>query len=69
MTITAHEPLNVSNEERSALAELLEAERVRLLLGIRHSHHRAFRDELRQRLSLMEELLERCRPSQAQQEE
>lgn len=63
MNATTHEPLHLNSEERAVLAELLESERARLLVQIRHTHHRSFRDELRHRLTLVEESAERCRPS------
>jgi len=63
MQAMALEPLKMNREELAVLAELLESERVRLLIEIRHSHHRSFREELRHRLDVVEELLERCRPS------
>ena len=62
MNATTHDPLNLNGEEVAILAELLESERAKLLVEIRHTHHRAFRDELRHRLTLVEELAERCRP-------
>ena len=60
MNATTHEPLNLNSEELAILAELLESERTKLLIEIRHTHHRAFRDELRHRLTLVEGLTERC---------
>ena len=62
MNAPTHDPLNLNSEELAILAELLESERARLLVEIRHTHHRSFRDELRYRLALVEELVERCRP-------
>jgi hypothetical protein len=59
MNSTTHELLNAATEEFEILAELLEAERTKLLLGIRHADHRAFRDVLRHRLELVERLIER----------
>jgi len=41
--------------------ELLEDARTKLLVEIRRTDHRKFRDELRQRLTLVERLLERSR--------
>jgi hypothetical protein len=41
----------------------LESEREKLLIEIRHTDHRAFRDDLRHRLAMVEGLLERCRPA------
>jgi hypothetical protein len=62
MNTTTHELLNPNSEELAVLVELLESERAKLLIEIRHTHHRSFRDELRHRLALVEGLLERCRP-------
>ena len=64
MTPTTHEPLSLSGEEFEILAELLESERAKLLVEIRHTDHRAYRDELRHRLDLVERLGERCGPAQ-----
>ena len=60
MNLTIHEPLDLTSEEFAILAELLESERAKLLVEIRHTQHRSFRDELRHRLTLVERLLERC---------
>jgi hypothetical protein len=60
MNATTHEPLNLAGEELAILAEMLEAARARLLVEIRHTDHRAFRDELRHRLTLVESLAGRC---------
>ena len=62
MNATTHDPLNLNSEEVAILAELLESERAKLLVAIRHTHHRSFRDELRHRLTLVEELAKRFRP-------
>ena len=59
MNSSAHELLNLPGEELAVLAELLESARTRLLIEIRHTHHRAFRDELRHRLTLVDSLIER----------
>ena len=48
----------LAGEELSVLNELLESERLRLLVEIRHTDHRVFRDQLRRRLELVEHLLE-----------
>jgi hypothetical protein len=58
---TTHEPLNLDGEELATVAELLEEARTKLLVEIRRTDHRRFRDELRHRLTLVERLLERCR--------
>jgi hypothetical protein len=60
MSPAMHEPLNLESAEEAVLAELLEFERERLLVGIRHTHHRVFRDELRRRLTIVEDLAARC---------
>ena len=59
--ITTECSLGLSGEELALLTELLESERAELLIEIRHTHHRVFRDQLRQRLDLVESLAERCR--------
>lgn len=48
----------LAGEELSVLNDLLESERLRLMVEIRHTDHRVFRDELRHRLELVERLLE-----------
>jgi hypothetical protein len=63
MNSTIHGPLDLTSEEFAILAELLESERAKLLIEIRHTHHRPFRDELRHRLTLVESLVERCGPA------
>ena len=63
MNVTSHEPLKLPEEELAVLAELLETARAKLLIEIRHTDHRAFRDELRHRLTLVENLIERCGPA------
>ena len=62
MNSTTHEPINLDSEELAVLAELLESARAKLLIEIRHTDHRAFRDELRHRLTLVERLIEHCPP-------
>ena len=48
----------LAGEELTLLNELLESERLRLMVEIRHTDHRAYRDELRHRLDIVEHLLE-----------
>lgn len=56
---TLHEVvLKLAGEDREILDELLESERSRLLVEIRHTDHRIYRDELRHRLDVVEHLLE-----------
>jgi hypothetical protein len=63
MNSTTHEPLNLPGEELAILAEMLEMARAKLLIEIRHTDHRAFRNELRHRLTLVESMIERCGPN------
>jgi hypothetical protein len=51
--------LQLAGEETAVLTELLESERSRLLVEIRHTDHRAYREELRQRLDIVERLVGR----------
>jgi hypothetical protein len=62
MNQTNREPLSVNGEEElTLLSELLDTEQARLLVGIRHTFHREYRDELRRRLDLVEDLIKRVR--------
>lgn len=63
MNATSHEPLNLSSEELELLAELMESGRVRLLVEIRHTHHRTYREELRRKLDMLESLEKRILPA------
>ena len=63
MNETTHAPLEVSSEEREILTEVLESERAKLLIEIRHTDHRSYRSELRERLEIVERLEERCKAS------
>ncbi len=60
MNTRSHEPLNLTGGEAEILAELLASEHAKLLIEIRHTDHRAFREKLRQRLETVERLMERC---------
>jgi len=55
--------LHLAGEELTIVSELLESERSRLLVEIRHTDHRAYREELRHRLDVVERLLEISVPS------
>ena len=66
MNPTPHEPLNLAGEELAILAEVLESAHARLLIEIRHTDHRAFRDVLRHRLELVESLIARCASKSAE---
>ena len=52
--------LNLNSEELAVLTEVLESECAKVLIEIRHTDHRAYRDELRRRLTLLEGLVARC---------
>jgi len=61
MNPTTREPLTFSaDDEIMLLTELLESEQARLLVGIRHTFHREYRDELHRRLDLVERLVKRA---------
>jgi hypothetical protein len=60
MNATTLEPLNVEGEQLALLLELLESAHARMLVGIRHADHRIFRDELRHRLTVVEQIIARC---------
>ena len=59
MTPTIQGHLALTSEELAILTELLESARTRLLVEIRHTDHRSFRDELRHRLDMVDSLLKR----------
>jgi hypothetical protein len=61
MNETMHAPLDLSSEELEVLAELLESERAKLMVEIRHTDHRSYRAQLRERLEIVERLEERCK--------
>jgi len=54
-------PDSFTPEERELLGELLEAERHRLLLEIRHTDHRQFREQLGRRYDMVEQLTAKTR--------
>ena len=54
--------LNLTGEELTVLRQILEAEQARMLVEIRHTDHRVFREELRRRLVLVEHLIAQCQP-------
>jgi hypothetical protein len=63
---TSHEFLNLSDEELTILTELLESAIGKLLVEIGRTDHRAFRDDLRRRLKVIEGLAARCQTPVAQ---
>ena len=62
MNQTTHEPLQLTREELAILFELLETAHTNLLVEIRHTDHRSYRDELRRRLESVERLIRLCQP-------
>ena len=59
---TVHEvDLKLAGEDLEIVDELLESERSRLLVEIRHTDHRSYRAELRHRLDVVERLLEKAK--------
>jgi len=62
MNQTTLDPLHLDCEELAMLSELLEATHANLLIEIRHTDHRSYRNELRRRLELVERLIQRCQP-------
>ena len=56
MSELTHTPLDLDSEETEILAELLESERAKLLVEIRHTDHRSYRSELRERLEIVERI-------------
>ena len=67
MDATIHNTLDLDSEELATVEKLLEQARDKLLVEIRHTDHRRFRDDLRRQLAVVERLLERsreCRESQ-----
>lgn len=60
MNPTTLAPLDVEGEQLALLLEVLESAHARLLVGIRHTSHRLFREELMHRATVIEELIARC---------
>ena len=63
MDATVHVPLTLDSAEYALLLETLEREQAKLLVSIRHSDNRHFREELHRRLDLLTQLLERLQKS------
>lgn len=61
METTPAVSFNLAGEELTVMSQLLEAEQARLLVEIRHTDHRSFREELRRRLAIIEHLIDQCR--------
>lgn len=69
MDAASAERLNLGGDQLAILAELLESERTRLLVEIRHTDHRSYRDQLRSRLNVVEQLLDRVFRSRSESTE
>jgi len=67
MNQATHEPLHLTSEELAILSELLESAHTNLLIEIRHTDHRSYRDELRRRQESVARLIKLFR-SQARTE-
>lgn len=63
MNSITHPPVDLSSEEIALVAQLLQTERNKLYAEIAHTDHRAFRDDLKRRLTLVEHLAERWQPA------
>ena len=61
MEATTPVAISVDSDERELLRELLDIEQDRLLVEIRHTDHRNYREQLRRRLQIIERLQEHCR--------
>jgi hypothetical protein len=66
MDTVVNDHLDLSHEELGVLTALLESERTKLLVEIRRTDNRGFREELRHKLALTEGLLSRCHPNRTQ---
>ena len=53
---TKTEQLTLTGEQIAVLHQLLETEHAKLLIEIRHTDHRTYRDDLRRRLEMVEQL-------------
>lgn len=51
--------ISMSEAELRLIAEMLESKKAQLLVETRHTDSRVFREELRQRLTIVESLIER----------
>jgi hypothetical protein len=60
MSATPQRLIGLNSGELAILLEVLESERSKLMIEIRHTDHRAYRDDLRRRLTLLEGLIARC---------
>jgi hypothetical protein len=63
MNSTAPDLADLSQEERALVAELLNSECAKLLVEIRHTERRTYREELKRRLATVERLAARFGPA------
>ena len=61
MEETLHAPISLSNDEHEFMLEILEREQAKLLVEIRHTDNRHYREELHRRLDLLNHLFERVK--------
>ena len=59
MSVASMHEVQLQNAELDIVMELLERELRGLPIEIHHTHHNEFREQLRSRLKLVEELLQR----------
>jgi hypothetical protein len=59
MSLASVHEVQLQNDELDIVMELLERELRGLPVEIHHTYHKEFRDQLRSRLKLVEELLQR----------
>jgi hypothetical protein len=57
METAAAKALHFTGDELNLLTEILESEKARLTVEIRHTDKRLFREDLKHRLTLVDELL------------
>lgn len=59
------ERVNMDSEQVAILHELLESERAKLLIEIRHTDHRSYRNQLKRRLEVVEVLCAQFQTNEA----
>jgi ABC-type ATPase involved in cell division len=63
METALRESLGLTEDQYKLLLEILEREQVKLPVEIRHTVNRSYRDELKRRLQIVDQLVERLRPA------
>jgi hypothetical protein len=61
MDIVANEPVQLNSEELELVVDMLDREQARLHFEMRHTDKRAYREEMKHRLVVVESLLGRLR--------